>query len=106
MLTSLGNFCNRGFTLVCATSTVAGPIQSILMGSKRRRVNLPCKGLDPPMVNGTNVFPKDVSPILDAVISDCGGHGRALEELSKFTTQIINNPSAVRTFVSWGKVSQ
>jgi hypothetical protein len=73
MLTSLGNFCSHGFTLVCATSTVMGPIQSILLGSKRRRVNLPCKGLDPPMVNSTSVFPKDVSPVLDAGISDSGG---------------------------------
>lgn len=80
VLTKLGDLTHSGFIIVCATSTVSGPIDQFLKGSRRRRISLPCSPLDPPRVKGQPVFDME-SIVRKVIVSDCGGHGRALELL-------------------------
>ena len=81
-LTQLGGLAHRGFILICATSTISGPIDKIMKGSRRRRILLPCSPLKPPRINSKQVFNAD-SLAKEVLIDDCGGHGRALELLLK-----------------------
>lgn len=79
-LTALGDLAHRGFIIVCGTSTLSGPVDKILKGSRRRRALLPCTSLEPPRINDKPAF--DFSGIVEKVLAqDCGGHGRALELL-------------------------
>lgn len=80
-LTALGDLAQRGFIIVCGTSTFYGPVDKILKGSRRRRVLLPCTSLEPPNINNKPAF--SLSGIVEKVlVQDCGGHGRALEVLT------------------------
>jgi len=81
-LTQLGGLAHRGFILICVTSTISGPIDKIMKGSKRRRILLPCSPLKPPRINGKQVFNAD-SLAKEVLLDDCGGHGRAFELLLK-----------------------
>lgn len=80
ILTHLGDLAHSGFIIVCGTSTVSGPFDRLLAGSRRRRIPLPCSSLDPPRIDNKPVF--DTTDIVRQVlVSDCGGHGRAFELL-------------------------
>lgn len=56
ILTQLGDLAQLGFILVYGTSTVSGPIDELLLGSRRRRISLPCSPLKPPTMNDQPVF--------------------------------------------------
>ena len=73
IVTVLGDLAQRDsyFFLVCGTSTVSGPVDQALQVSKRRRVFLPCKPIDPPTDNGEPVF-KDTNLLAQVLIQDCG----------------------------------
>lgn len=81
-LTTLGDLAqdHHGFMIVCGTSIASGPIGEYLISSRRRRIVLPCRPLEPPTIDHKPVFNiKDI--VQEVLISDCGGHGRALELL-------------------------
>lgn len=78
VLTSLGDLAHCGFVIVCGTSTVSGPFDRLLAGSRRRRIPLLCSPLDPPRINDKPVFSMD-NVVQQVLVSDCGGHGRAFE---------------------------
>lgn len=80
ILTQFGDLAQLGFILVCGTSTISGPIDKLLLGSRRRRISLPCSPLKPPTMNEQPVF-KIESTVQKVLVDDCGGHGRALELL-------------------------
>ena len=79
-LTALGDIAQRGFIIVCGTSTISGPVERILKGSRRRRILLPCVPLDVPKINNQPAF-NSTGLVQKVLIQDCGGHGRALELL-------------------------
>ena len=79
-LTALGDIAQRGFIIVCGTSTISGPVERILRGSRRHRILLPCVPLDVPKINSQPAF-NSTSLVQKVLIQDCGGHGRALELL-------------------------
>ena len=82
VLTNLGDLAHRGFIIVCGTSTVSGPFDRLLAGSRRRRIPLLCSPLDPPRINDKPVFSMD-NVVQQVLVSDCGGPGRAFEFLLK-----------------------
>lgn len=100
IVTALGDLAQRDsyFLLVCGTSTVSGPVDQALRVSKRRRVFLPCKPIDPPTDNGEPVF-KDTTLLAQVLIGDCGGHGRALELLADHMWRIQRDVDAVSFFI-------
>ena len=81
-LTTMGDLAHShpGFMIVCGTSIASGPIDEYLISSRRRRIALPCKPLESPTIEHKPVF-KVKDPVQEVLISDCGGHGRALELL-------------------------
>ena len=99
VVTALGDLAHGGFSLVCATSTVSGPVNRALRPSRRWRVYLPCMPLDPPTVKNRPVF-GDQDLLVKVLIADCGGHGRALELLAENIEDIRKNPHAVQRFIS------
>lgn len=79
-LTNLGQLAHwGGFVVVCATSTVSGPVEHILKGSRRIRVSLPCKPLEVPTIDQKPVIEIKNNIVAEMLVKDCGGHGRALE---------------------------
>lgn len=79
ILTQLGDLNQNcpGFIIACCTSVVVGLIDNFL-ASHRRRITLLCSPLEPPTINSGPVF-KITDIVQDVLVSDCGGHGRALE---------------------------
>lgn len=83
-LSAIGDLALKGtFLLPCCTATISGPVSSFLKSSPRHRILLPLPSLHSPtfLKDGIEegVFKKDY--ILDILVNDCGGHGRALEAL-------------------------
>lgn len=68
---------SHSFMIVCGTSSVSGPVNR----SYRIKDLLPCSPLNPPTINNEPVF-KTNELAGKVLISDCGGHGRALEALA------------------------
>ncbi|KAL1916177.1 uncharacterized protein VTP21DRAFT_6181 [Calcarisporiella thermophila] len=72
------------FLIPCCTSTVFGPVDSYLRSTHRHRVYLPVASLSPPIIRRGNTrihaFQED-DYIMSILVSDCSGHGRALEAL-------------------------
>ena len=84
-LTALGHLAHCGFTVVCVTSTLTGPVETALKPSRRKRIYLPIEPLTPPTIrneygSSISAFP-DETPLGQLLVRDCGGHGRALEIL-------------------------
>ncbi|RIB03079.1 hypothetical protein C2G38_2289216 [Gigaspora rosea] len=84
-LTNIGDLSlSKTFVISCCTVTTAGPIENFIAESSRKRVFLPVPSLKPPTVTHGGII-KDVfdisDPIIRLLVSDCGGHGRALEVL-------------------------
>ncbi|RHZ69343.1 hypothetical protein Glove_284g6 [Diversispora epigaea] len=74
----------KTFVISCCTATTVEPIENFIAESTRKRVFLPVSSLKPPTVTHDGIS-KDVfdisNPIIRLLVSDCGGHGRALEVL-------------------------
>jgi hypothetical protein len=77
ILMQFGGLAHYGFILICATSTISGPIDRIPKGSRRRRLALPCEPMKIPTINGLPAFDIRNNPPL-MLVQDCDGHGRAL----------------------------
>ena len=72
------------FMIPCCTATITVPTDQFLASSHRNRVCLPLKSLDPPYTfkNQNRVPVFDLSDrLIGLLVSDCGGHARALEAL-------------------------
>ncbi|KAF9295151.1 hypothetical protein BGZ74_010946, partial [Mortierella antarctica] len=72
------------FLMACCTATVTSPVDKALASTHRKRVFLPIASLEPPRTYQDGsfklVFDED-DHIIKVLVSDCGGHGRALESL-------------------------
>ncbi|RHZ86979.1 hypothetical protein Glove_41g179 [Diversispora epigaea] len=84
-LISIANCAFRNIFLIpVCTSTISGPVDSVLKDSTRRRVYLPVPSLQPPSCQQgdslVSVFKND--EVTNTLVEDCGGHGRALEALN------------------------
>ncbi|CAG8485785.1 16152_t:CDS:2 [Funneliformis mosseae] len=81
-ISSLGILSLFGpFVVVCCTVTISMHIHDFLASSAQKRIFLPVTSLQPPKINNIPVF--NDSPIMDMLIDDMGGHGRALEALGE-----------------------
>ncbi|GET03519.1 crinkler (CRN) family protein, putative [Rhizophagus clarus] len=71
------------FLLPCVTSTITCSVEKALKFSHRKRVYLPVSSLKPPMYRqGNKIIPVfETKEMMDILVEDCGGHGRALEAL-------------------------
>ncbi|KAK3821633.1 MAG: hypothetical protein J3Q66DRAFT_154461 [Benniella sp.] len=86
-LTNIGDLALRdAFLLACCTATVTSPVDQVLAFTHRKRVTLPVASLKPPYTDSDGSF----KPVFDendhvtkVLVSDCGGHGRALECLQE-----------------------
>jgi hypothetical protein len=76
---------NNIFLLPCITSTIAGSVEKALKFSHRKRAYLPVSSLKPPTYRQGNrvILVFERKEIMDTLVEDCGGHGRALEVLSE-----------------------
>ncbi|CAG8663658.1 10780_t:CDS:2 [Funneliformis caledonium] len=82
------------FVIACCTATLARPFHQMVADSHQKRVFLPIRSLNPPQKKGKPVF-KD-APLLNMLISDMGGNGRALEALESALIDVdIENDSFV-----------
>ncbi|CAG8558329.1 3630_t:CDS:1 [Racocetra fulgida] len=95
-LSNIGDLSlGKTFVISCCTATTAGPIENFIVNSLRKRVFLPVSSLKPPTITYDGIT-KDVfdvsNPIIKLLVSDCGGHGRALEVLQdSLSRDNINN---------------
>ncbi|KAF9424621.1 hypothetical protein BGZ76_003497 [Entomortierella beljakovae] len=85
-LTSIGDLALGGlFSIVCCTATVTAPVDQVLAFTHRKRIFLPVASLNPPSIyeNGVEkqIFKDDY--IMNLLLGDCGGHGRAIESLQE-----------------------
>ncbi|RGB22757.1 hypothetical protein C1646_775582 [Rhizophagus diaphanus] len=76
---------NKTFLLPCITCTIATSVEKALQFSHRKRAYLPVSSLKPPTYRqGNKVIPVfEKKEIMDTLVEDCGGYGRALEVLSE-----------------------
>lgn len=82
------------FVIACCTATLARPFHQMVADSHQKRVFLPIRSLNPPKREGNLVF-KD-TPLLNMLIDDLGGNGRALEALASALKGVdIENDSFV-----------
>ncbi|CAB4435665.1 unnamed protein product [Rhizophagus irregularis] len=65
--------------IACCTATLARPFHEVVQASHQKRVFLQIRSLDSPKKKNEPVF-KD-TPLLNMLVSDMGGNGRALEAL-------------------------
>lgn len=65
--------------IACCTATFARPFHEVVLASHQKRVFLQIRSLDSPKEKNEPVF-KD-TPLLNMLVSDMGGNGRALEAL-------------------------
>jgi len=84
-LTNIADLALKGaFLIPCCTATVTNPVDEALKYTHRNRVILPMATLESPEIyqNGIwkKVFDED-DRLIKILVSDCGGHGRALESL-------------------------
>ncbi|PKK69814.1 hypothetical protein RhiirC2_712365 [Rhizophagus irregularis] len=77
------------FLITCCTATTCGPIENFLADTQRKRVYLSIASLAPPVINNQDVFEMN-NPIINLLVSDCDGHGRALEILADILRTIDN----------------
>ncbi|KAF9348122.1 hypothetical protein BGX34_002664 [Mortierella sp. NVP85] len=86
-LTNIGDLAFQNmFLIACCTATVMVPVDKILAFTHRKRVVLPVTSLESPRIfqDGLSVPVFDENDhIVKVLVSDCGGHGRALECLQK-----------------------
>ncbi|KAF9093994.1 hypothetical protein BGX27_001539 [Mortierella sp. AM989] len=86
-LTNIGDLAvGKVFLMICCTATVTSPVDYALASTQRKRVPLPVASLNSPSVIRDNklvpVFDES-DHITKVLVSDCGGHGRALESLQE-----------------------
>jgi hypothetical protein len=75
ILTQLGNLTHwDGFMMVCSTSIVSGPVETILKGSHQIRIPLPCGPLEVPTINQMPVIEVENNIIAEMLVKDCDGH--------------------------------
>jgi hypothetical protein len=73
ILTQLGDLAQwGGFIVVCGTSTVSGPVENILKGSRRIRIPLPCLPLEVPTINQIPVIQVKNNIVAEMLVKDCG----------------------------------
>lgn len=95
-LTNIADLALKGaFLIPCCTATVTNPVDDALKFTHRNRVVLPIASLEPPKIHQNGIF-KNVfdegDHLIRVLVSDCGGHGRALEALQEVLQGInINN---------------
>ncbi|RGB30700.1 hypothetical protein C1646_671492 [Rhizophagus diaphanus] len=65
--------------IACCTATLARPFHEVVQVSHQKRVFLQIRSLDSPKKNNEPVFKN--TPLLNMLVSDMGGNGRALEAL-------------------------
>ena len=85
-LSSIGDLgLEKIFLMPCCTCTITSSIESVVALSHRKRVYLPVASLKPPEYRqGKNLVPVfEKKDIMNILVEDCGGHGRALEVLSE-----------------------
>jgi hypothetical protein len=88
ILGQLGNLTHwDGFIVVCSTSIISGPVETILKGSHQIRILLPCGPLKVPTINQMPVIEVENNIIAEMLVKDCDGHGRALEMVSSLFQQ-------------------
>ncbi|KAG0372989.1 hypothetical protein BGX24_012315 [Mortierella sp. AD032] len=88
ILANIGNLAfGKVFLMACCTATVTSFKHQIFMISHRHRVFLPVALLEPPCISqddGSSSAVFDESDhVIKVFVSDCGGHGRALEGLQE-----------------------
>ncbi|KAF9996051.1 hypothetical protein BGZ65_008337, partial [Modicella reniformis] len=74
------------FMIACCTATVTSPVDQVLVSAHRKRVTLPVASLQPPHIdNDGSIVPvfDENDHVTKVLVSDCGGHGRALECLQQ-----------------------
>ncbi|KAF8434719.1 hypothetical protein BGX38DRAFT_155614 [Terfezia claveryi] len=80
------------FIVPLCTATITGSLRKYLADTNRRRVFLEIPPLHPPVIkaSGKPAFPTGL--VNDLLVSDCGGHGRALEALYQtYQTENLEN---------------
>ncbi|KAF9372310.1 hypothetical protein CPB97_001349 [Podila verticillata] len=82
-LTRIGDLAlGEIFLMACCTATVTSPVEKTLEFTHRNRVVLPVASLTSPHIEidglSTAIF-DERDHIIKVLVSDCGGHGRALE---------------------------
>ncbi|KAG0350780.1 hypothetical protein BG005_009679, partial [Podila minutissima] len=86
-LTSIGDLAlGEVFLMACCTATVTSPVEETLAFTHRNRVVLPVASLKSPHIekDGLSMAVFDEQDhIIKVLVSDCGGHGRALECLQE-----------------------
>lgn len=80
LLLQLGGLASgrNSFRIICATSRTSEPIYKSLKVTSRRKIDLPCSLINPPSINGVEVF-RTGDSLENILARDCGGRGRALE---------------------------
>ncbi|KAF9536709.1 hypothetical protein EC957_009924 [Mortierella hygrophila] len=82
-LTRIGDLAlGEVFLMACCTATVTSPVEKALASTHRNRVILPVASLKSPHIemDGLSMAVFDEQDhIIKVLVSDCGGHGRALE---------------------------
>ncbi|RUS15929.1 hypothetical protein BC937DRAFT_91797 [Endogone sp. FLAS-F59071] len=82
-LSNLGDLAiSDSFLIPCCTATITRPVTESLRPSSRKRIWLPVNSLEPPTISQQPVFQMD-DTLVKLLVSDCGGHGRALEILAE-----------------------
>jgi hypothetical protein len=85
-LSSIGDLAlNEIFLLPCCTCTITSSVENVVALTHRNHVYLPVASLKPPEYRQENkVIPVfENKDIMNILVEDCGGHGRALEVLSE-----------------------
>nr|CAG8450256.1 4513_t:CDS:2 [Entrophospora candida] len=67
------------FVINCCMATFSHPFHKVVGYSHQKRIYLPIHSLNPPQRQGKPVFAN--KPLLNMLVNDMGGHGRALEAL-------------------------
>lgn len=97
-LTGFGDIAQQGFIIVCGTSTISCPVERIFKESGRHRVLLPSVLLDAPKINNQPALNSN-GIVQKVLIQDCGGHGRALEQLMDITPTLPRDASTEIKFL-------
>jgi len=83
------------FIIGCCAATESVPVSQVLAGTLQRK-----RPLKVPLLNGREIFRKYLrvfNPILDLLIDDMGGNGRALELLEDQWKMYLNSPEIYDT---------
>ena len=90
-LATIGDLTQKGaFLLPCCTATVSVSARQFFAHSSRLRVYLPLTPLKPPTIltDGISVPVFEKDDLVETLLDDCGGHGRAIEILWHLISQI------------------